>query len=146
MTTLPPEAKLNLSVSRSIAAPPEAIFDAWIDPEQMKVWFKPVEAIWKPVKGGLYFLLSQEYQGRNWPHFGRFLEITPPRKLVFTWMSEGTNGFESTVEVELSPGRDGKTDVALRHTGLPVTKVAQGHADGWAAILEEIERIASGKR
>jgi len=57
-----------------------------------------------------------------------------PRLVEHTWVSEGTRGVESIVSVTFQP-RDGHTEVALRHSGVPDHEMGRQHEEGWGWVL-----------
>ncbi len=78
---------------------------------------------------------------------GEFVELDPPRRLVFTWGWEpGGEGAvppgSTTVEIELVPGADGTT-LRFSHRGLPTAKAAESHAHGWDHYLERLAVAAA---
>jgi uncharacterized protein YndB with AHSA1/START domain len=129
---------LKVNVSRLIRAAPEDVFRAWTDPERMQRWFGTKKQIVNPKVDGL-FDLAMEHQGRIWPHYGRYLRLEKPRVIEFTWMSEGTEGRETVVTIELV-ARDGGTQLTLNHAGVPDTELGRGHQQGWTAIVAEIAK------
>jgi uncharacterized protein YndB with AHSA1/START domain len=68
---------------------------------------------------------------------GRFVELVPPRRLVFTYgWEDGRMGVppgSTTVVIELTE-RDGVTTLRLEHHGLPPA-VVDDHERGWAYFL-----------
>jgi uncharacterized protein YndB with AHSA1/START domain len=129
---------LKVNVSRLIRAAPEDVFRAWTDPERMQRWFGTKKQIVNPKVDGLFYL-AMEHQGRIWPHYGRYLRLEKPRVIEFTWMSEGTEGRETVVTIELV-ARDGGTQLTLNHAGVPDTELGRGHQQGWTAIVAEIAK------
>lgn len=129
---------LNVNVSRLIRASPEEVFRAWMDPQRLQRWFGTTRQIVDPKVDGLFFL-AMEHQGRTWPHYGRYLRIEKPRLVEFTWMSEGTQGRESVVTIEMT-ARDGGTLLTLTHAGVPDTDLGRGHEEGWTAIVGEVAK------
>ncbi len=79
-------------------------------------------------------MLSPE--GNLNPHFGRYREITPHSRLVFTWNSEWTNG-ETVVTINFKDLGD-STELVLRHEGFSGEEGRDGHQIGWTAILEHM--------
>jgi uncharacterized protein YndB with AHSA1/START domain len=134
---------LKVNVSRVIRAAPEEVFRAWLDPERLKRWLGTARQIVDPRVDGLFFL-AMEHQGRTWPHYGRYLRIERPRLVEFTWMSEGTQGRESVVTVELA-ARDGGTQLTLRHEGIPDTELGRGHQQGWTAIVDGMAKALEAR-
>ena len=129
---------LNVNVSRLIRAAPEEVYRAWIDPERLQRWFGTTRQIVNPRVDGLFFL-AMEHQGRIWPHYGRYLRLEKPRLVEFTWMSEGTEGRETVVTIEMT-AREGGTQLTLTHTGIPDTQLGRGHQEGWTAIVAEFAK------
>lgn len=124
----------DLTISRTIAADAEAVFDAWIDPDYPGgLWFGCERIIINAVADGLFYNVF-EHEGRPWPHYGRFVRIDRPRRIEHTWVSEATRGFETLVTLTLEP-HAGKTVVTIEHTGLPDAEAARKHEAGWASML-----------
>ncbi|MDB4955752.1 MAG: hypothetical protein JWO36_3321 [Myxococcales bacterium] len=130
---------IDVSVSRLIPASPEAVFDVWLDAKNPGgPWFGTERVILDPKVDGLFYH-SVAHEGRSWAHYGRFTVIERPRRIEHTWVSEATRGHESVVAVTLEP-RDGKTEVKLRHTGVPDDEMGRGHEAGWKWMLEALEQ------
>ena len=81
---------------------------------------------------------TSSYQGKSYPHHGEYLEIVPPERLVFTWISESTHWEPTIVTLELRDLGD-KTEAILTHEGLPDEKNAADHRGGWEEILVWLE-------
>jgi uncharacterized protein YndB with AHSA1/START domain len=129
---------LKVNVSRLIRAAPDDVFRAWLDPERLQRWFGTSRQIVNPKVDGLFYLAMQ-HEERLWPHYGRYLRIEKPRLIEFTWMSEGTEGRETVVTIEMV-GRDGGTQLTLNHAGVPDTALGRGHEAGWTAIVAEFAK------
>ncbi len=134
---------IDLTVTRTIAAPAEKVFDVWMDPKSPGgPWFGGDRVIVNPVVDGLFYL-AVKHEGRIWPHFGRFVRIDRPRRVEYTWMSEGTKGCESTVLVTFESQGD-QTEVTLRHSGVPDDEMGRQHQEGWTWVLSMLgERFTS---
>jgi uncharacterized protein YndB with AHSA1/START domain len=129
----------DVTVARTIAAKPDAIFDVFIDPSVPGgPWFGAARLLIDvKVDGLFYFLVSHE--GKDWAHFGRFVRIEHPGAdtpgvVEYTWMSEATRGAESIVTVTFAPLGE-ETDVAVRHARIPDDEIGRRHADGWTWML-----------
>lgn len=135
----------DITVTRTIPAPAEKVFDVWIDPKSPGgPWFGADRVILNPVVDGLFYLAAK-HQGRTWPHYGRFLEIDRPRRIEYTWMSEGTKGSESIVTLTFEP-RGNDTEVTLRHSGVPDDETGLKHKDGWAWVLDMLAQGMAARR
>ena len=122
-----------------IAAPPEVVFQFFIDPVKMVQW-KGMDAMLNPRPGGIYRVNVTGHDIAR----GEYLEVTPYSRVVFTWgWEEGPIGpGSSTVEVTLTPDGDG-TLVHLRHGGLS-SESAGAHAEGWEHYLPRLALVAAG--
>ena len=127
----------DVTVTRAISAPAEDVFDVWMDPKSPGgPWFGAERVILNPVVDGLFYL-AVKHEGRTWPHYGRFVQIERPHRLEYSWMSEGTQGVESTVSVTFEP-RGAGTDVTLKHSGVPDDEMGRRHQEGWAWVLSKL--------
>jgi uncharacterized protein YndB with AHSA1/START domain len=135
----------DITVTRMIPAPPEKIFDVWIDPKSPGgPWFGADRVILNPVVDGLFYLAAK-HQDRTWPHYGRFVQLDRPRRMEYTWMSEGTKGAESVVTLTFEPRGD-ETEVTLRHSGVPDDEMGRKHKDGWAWVLDMLAQGMAARR
>lgn len=103
------ELNLTLVVSRRFVASPERVFDAWFDPNAVGAWlFATPGGISKHVEidasGG--FAIHEQRGDSLATHFGTYLEIVRPNRIVFTF---GTERQESTtvVMVDIRPDSGG---------------------------------------
>jgi uncharacterized protein YndB with AHSA1/START domain len=117
---------LEIRVERTIAAPLDEVFDAWLNPKiPGNPWNAADKLIFNPkVDGFFYWAIT------GTPHYGRFTEIERPGRIQHTWMSPNTSGLESTVTVTFEKqGED--TLMTLVHSGLPDTDGGRSHDKGW---------------
>jgi uncharacterized protein YndB with AHSA1/START domain len=133
----------NLTVTQIVFAPPEKVFDVWMDSKGPGgPWFGSERVIINPVVDGLFYL-AVRHEGRLWPHYGRFLRIERPRGVEYTWVSEATQGVETIVALSFTQ-QGSETEVTLRHTGVPDDEMGRRHKDGWTWVLSKLaERFAS---
>ncbi len=134
---------LTLTVFRAVGAPPEEVFDAWLDPDMLTRFMTPGEdvtvpfATVDPVEGGT-FEIMMKVGDKELPHAGVYKTIDRHRRLVFTW--ESPHSIEgSTVTVEFAPTEDG-TEVTLTQVGFSSENSRDGHEEGWTDILASLSR------
>jgi uncharacterized protein YndB with AHSA1/START domain len=130
--------------SIEIAAPPEAVFDAWLDPAIAARFFSAgetevVEVEMDPREGGAFRLVMQGPAAR-FEHEGRYVLIDRPRRLIFTWVSDGTDHRLSLVTVTFTAIAAG-VRVQVEHEGLPDTERAGRHEYGWGTILAKLAAL-----
>ena len=126
----------------TIAASPETVFRLLTDPVQYVRWKgKLAELEARP--GGTFRV---EFPNTKDIASGRYVEVVPGRRVVFTWGWEGNEMVppgSSTVEIELEPVGSG-TRLRLIHRGLPQQAVAS-HTEGWDYFLPRLEDVAVGR-
>ena len=78
---------------------------------------------------------------------GHFIEVVPPRRIVFTWGWEGNSipipPGSSIVTIELEPADSG-TMVRLTQSGLQPAEMRELHRSGWERYLGRLARRAIG--
>lgn len=132
-------------VSRILKATPERVFRAWTTPEEMKRWASPANYTTPFVAvdlqvGGRYEIHMRAPSGVERRVAGVYREITPPRKLVYTWLWEEPAGSpETVVTVEFRDHADG-TELLLRHECLTPESRDQ-HGSGWSGCLTKFESL-----
>jgi len=138
-------APATVVVRRTIAASAEDLFDAWLDPKALAIWMRPGGIKKTTAKvdarvGGRYEIVMQGDE--SYPHAGEYRVIDRPRRLVFTWISNGTEQRESLVTVDFSSA--GKhTEVIVTHEQLPQSQRVS-HTNGWTSALEHLDEHYAG--
>ena len=124
---------------------PARLYRAWTEPEALKEWFAP-SADWQiPTveidarAGGRYRIVMIAPNGDEHAGGGVYREVSPPRKLVFTWNWGFTRGQDSLVTVEFREG-DGGTTLHLTHERL-APELHDGHLDGWTKSLARLGEL-----
>ncbi len=138
-----PSVETSVARDIKINAKPETVFSYLIDADKLRRWMIVGGSV-DPRPGGAFrFQVTREDAAS-----GTYVEVDPPRRLVFTfgWESEDavTKPGSTTVEITLRPDGDG-TLVHFVHSGLPTQESADSHAKGWDHYLERLALAASGK-
>jgi len=122
---------IEVRVERTIPAPPDEVFDAWLDPKTPGTpWNMGDKTLLNPHVDGLFYL-----KGTRIAHYGRFTEMEKPARMEHTWVSPNTMGEESLVRITFrKQGED--TVMTLVHTGIPDTEAGRGHDKGWKHFLD----------
>ncbi len=121
---------LEFTFERTISAPPEELWDAWLNPKiPGTVWNAAEQFVLNPTVGGLFF-----WHIRGTSHYGRFTEVARPGRIQHTWVSPYTLGQESVVTVTFQK-QGAQTLMTLVHSNLPDHELAKAHKDGWTEFL-----------
>jgi uncharacterized protein YndB with AHSA1/START domain len=137
----PSETDNVVEYETRVRASPETVFRYFTDPARMVEWMG-TEATLDPRPGGVCRVDPAGHAVMS----GAFLEVDPPRRVVFTWGWENeqyaTPPQSTLVEVSLVPdGED--TLVRLTHRRLKSAAVAF-HRGGWGHYLPRLARAAAG--
>ncbi|MWB99453.1 SRPBCC family protein [Agromyces seonyuensis] len=134
-------------VRRSILAPAERVFDAWLDPAALAVWMRrsgsETSLVTADPRVGGGFAITMRDPSGDFVHTGTYLVIDRPRRIEFTWHSHAAGRGASHVAVTFEPDGAG-TLVELRHEGLPDAESARLHDGGWNDVLDGLVRHAIG--
>jgi uncharacterized protein YndB with AHSA1/START domain len=93
--------------------------------------------------GGTYqWGLRKLPDGEPFCSTGVFLEVDPPRRLVYTWRwsSAPESKGDTVVTIEFQD-RSGGTEVVLRHDRFPDTNMRNEHEKGWTHCLAQLEEF-----
>lgn len=138
--------KPSLTLKRQLKAPPERVFEAWTQPEQMIRWWGVTPNQQKPIAetdlrvGGRFRVQFWGQGGEQHSVGGLYREIVPNRKLVFTWTWQSTPERESLVTIDIAPANDGSL-LTLMHEQFIDEKVRDDHRVGWTYALDNLERL-----
>jgi uncharacterized protein YndB with AHSA1/START domain len=129
-------------VTRRIGAAPATVYSFFTDVERWTAW-QGVDGEIDACPGGVFRIRMPGAQVAA----GRFVELVPDRRIVFTWGWEGDGSpvppGSTTVTIELEPD-EGGTLVRLIHTGLAPPPVAEHHREGWELYIDRLRIRAEG--
>jgi len=128
----------------AIAASPETVWEFLVDPEKAVRWMGTA-ATFEVQPGGIYRV--EVVPGNT--AVGKFVEIDPPHRLVYSWGWESGPGGSvppgsTTVEFDLMPNESG-TLLRFRHSDLPSRESGRSHAHGWDHYFERLVMVATGE-
>lgn len=117
-TTVERTSERELVVTRTFNGPAHLVFEAWSKPDLLRQWWTPksfgisfVSCEADVRTGGTYrFVFSHPEVEQPMAFFGRYIEVTPNARIVWT-NEETADGPVSTVTFE---EKDGKTHLVMR--------------------------------
>jgi uncharacterized protein YndB with AHSA1/START domain len=118
-TTMDRTTDRELVVTRTINGPAQAVFEAWTKPELLKQWWVPrsvgisLLSCETDVRvGGSYRFVFQVDPTTTMAFFGRYLEVSPPARLV--WTNEEGDGDAVVTTVTFDEVDAGRTRLVVR--------------------------------
>jgi uncharacterized protein YndB with AHSA1/START domain len=149
-TTVERRSERELVVTRSFNAPARLVFEAWTKPELLMRWWAPksfgvtfLSCDIDARTGGAYrFVFGHPASEQPMTFFGRYLEVTPPARLVWTNDEGGEAGAVTTVTFE---ERGGVTLVVM-HDLYPSKEalddaIASGSTGGFGESFEQLDAL-----
>jgi uncharacterized protein YndB with AHSA1/START domain len=136
----------TLRMERRFNAPAQRVFEAWTSPEVLRRWWH-AEYDWETsvaevdlrVGGAVRVVMRDPEKGEEYGGGGQYLEIDPPRRLVFTWYWDG-NDTRQLIEVDFEEA-DGVTTVRFTHRDLWNEEAVRDHEDGWGRCFDNLEGV-----
>ena len=140
-------ADLTVHIEKVISAPIEVVFDAWLTPKILSKFMMgmpnmpetDVAEIDAREGGGFTFIMDCD--GEKLPHTGKYLEISRPDRLVFTWVSRHSVVENSTVTLHFTTIDEKKTNISLTHIKFIDEESRAGHENGWTCILDKLSEV-----
>jgi uncharacterized protein YndB with AHSA1/START domain len=135
----------TLHMRRTFPARREDVFRAWTEPDLFRQWFTAPRGSSRAQldarAGGAFRVEMKSPVAPTVRAAGTYLEVVPPKLLVFTLTWEGFpfDTGETLVTVEFH-ARGEMTDVVLVHERQPSRLVHVSHWIGWRACLRRLER------
>jgi uncharacterized protein YndB with AHSA1/START domain len=140
-------AQPSLTLARRLKASPAKVFAAWTDAEKIIQWFGPAHTIEDSVDaqmdvrvGGSFRVRFKTDDGEQHEVGGKYLEVLPNERLVFSWAWHSTPERQSQVTVILKPEGD-MTFLTLTHEKFFDEAARDGHKRGWTGTLDKLERM-----
>lgn len=136
----------ELLITRLIDAPRSLVYQAWTDPEHLKHWQGAPRGFTVTVEkrdfrpGGEFRICMHSPELGDHRLQGTYHEVIPSERLVFThcWLDADGNAGHETLVTMVFKDCGGKTELTLRQTGFKSVESRDGHAKGWAGMLDRL--------
>jgi len=147
--TVERKSERELVVTRTISGPSRLVFEAWTRPELLKRWWTPKSfpisllSCEMDVRVGGSYRLVFGYEGSTMEFFGRYLEVTPYSRLVWTnEEGEAAGATITTVTFEES----GSETLLVLHDLYPSKQaldeaIASGATSGMPESLAQLDEL-----
>jgi len=138
-------AGFEATARTEVAAPPERVWTAMTDPDQIAQYMmgSRVETDWQP---GSPITWSGEWEGRPYQDKGQVLAVEPGRLLKVTHYSPLTGDDDvaenyHNLRYELSQAGD-RTAVSLTQDGCESKEQAERFSQNWQGMLDGLKKVA----
>jgi uncharacterized protein YndB with AHSA1/START domain len=143
------KSERELVVTRTFNGPARIVFEALTKPELFKRWWVPKSLgltilsceMDVRVGGGYRLVFSHPASGQQpMEFFGRYIEVTPPSRLVWTNEEAGEAGAVTTVTLE---EKEGKTLLVMHdlYPSKEALDVGSGNTDGLGETFEQLDEL-----
>ncbi len=149
-TTVERISERELVVTRTVNGPARLVFEAFAKPELFQKWWTPESfgitliSYEADIRTGGFYRLEMGHPAMEQPmaFFGRYLEVTPSSRMVWTNDEAGEAGQVTTVTFE---EKDGVTQVVV-HDLYPSKEaldeaMASGSTGGWSEQFEQLDDL-----
>lgn len=148
-TTVERKSERELVVRRTFNGPARIVFDAWTKPELLKRWWTPKSTGLTLLSceadvrvGGTYRFVFRHGASEPMAFFGKYIEVTPHSRLVWTNDEGNDGGAITTVTFE---EKGGKTLLTM-HELHPSKKaldaaIASGSTGGMGETFEQLDEL-----
>jgi uncharacterized protein YndB with AHSA1/START domain len=139
-----------------IAAPPDRVFQALIDPKQVMQWWTSdacqIESFTMEARAGGRWRYDTKKSDLNVNGVSKFhcdgdvLEFDPPRVLAYTWIANWHErpAQRTVVRWELAASKGG-TLLRVTHSGLAELPVSRkDYSGGWPGVVEQLKKFIEG--
>ncbi len=145
-------SKIEAKVTHRFKATAEQVFDAWLNPAQVRLWMTAalkgfglagdIQRIEIDARVGGEFFFSDLRDGTEAKHWGTYLELDRPRKIVFTWIvDESEEANPSVVTLTIEPESGGCVATIVHELDAKWIEFMAQTEKGWAGMLHGIENL-----
>ena len=147
-TTVERKSERELVVRRTFNGPARIVFEAWTKPELFKQWWVPksmgmnlLSCEMDARTGGSYRLEFGQDASESMAFFGRYIEVTPHSRLVWTNEEGGDGGPVTTVTFEEKGGRTLLVMHELYPSKEALDAAGTGAADAMGELFEQLDEL-----
>lgn len=146
--TVERKSERELVVTRTVHGSARIVYEAWTKPELLERWWAPKSfpisllSCETDVRVGGRYRLVFGYEGSTMEFFGRYVEVTPHSRLVWTNDEGDEGGTVTTVTFEETGG----TTLLVVHDLYPSKEaldgaIASGSTSGMPEALEQLDEL-----
>ena len=143
----------HLVFSRRFSASAAELYEAWTEPEVMRLWLAAgpnivVQAQADVRIGGALLIRTQAPDGTLHTINGTYRDLAPEKRIVMTWTYSGPValicGMETLIEIALSAHSDVETTMTLTQTRFASDEAAAAYEGDWPSCFEKLTTALAG--
>jgi uncharacterized protein YndB with AHSA1/START domain len=151
-TTVERTSEREFAVTRTFDAPARLVFEAWTTPELLQLWWAPKSMGMSLLSceadvrvGGTYRFVFDLGDSKTMAFFGKYLEVKPHSRLV--WTNEEGDGAAAVTTVTFEE-KAGKTLLVLRerHPSKEAVDEAIGFGEGLRETFGQLDELLARLR
>ena len=144
--------KIEVKVSHRFRAAAERVYDAWLDPDKVRVWMRTAgqrmglsgdigQIEIDPTVGGS-FLFSDMRDGVETKHWGTYLELDRPHRIVFTWiLDEAEESDPGRVNLTVEPDGEGCIVTIVHEMDAKWADYEEQTKNGWSCMMQATDAL-----
>ena len=148
------DKQLKINLAKDFPVRADRLYQAWIDPEQLKQWWHPMgnvlqQATTEPKEGEpVTYTFANEQGAHSFTIKGTYKEVAAGKKLVYTWNWElpvatvGNSAFLLTVVFSENAGG---SRLEVIQENFIEEEAVQPHREGWENALNSLHNFLSGQ-
>lgn len=137
----------EILAEKDFSVPVEKLYNAWISPEALKQWWRPMGNQLKDVKnevregGEVVYTFETTDQKESLIISGNYQEVKQQEKLVYTWnwnfQNESLQDSEFLLTVEFKSNGSGSS-ISVKQQNLIDDETVQPHHESWEKGLTDL--------
>ena len=150
-TTVKRTSEREVVVTRTFDAPARLVFEAWSRPELFRQWWVPrslgmtLRSCEMDVRtGGTYRLVFGDDPANAMAFFGRYLDVVPDKRIVWTNEESGDAASVTTVTFEERDGRTRLVMSELYPTRQALDEAGTGAQDATHETFGQLDELLAG--
>ena len=147
-TTVERTSDREVVVTRTFDAPASLVFEAWTEPELFRQWWVPrsmgmtLRSCELDVRtGGKYRLVFEDDPANPMAFFGKYLDVVPNQRIVWTNEESGADGSVSTVTFEEENGKTTLVVSELYPTKEALDAAGTGAQDALSETFGQLDEL-----
>lgn len=142
--------RIQAKATHRFSAAAERVFDAWLDEDVVREWMSAalrtmglpgeMTTVRLDARVGGSFLFADIRDGVEARHWGTYIELERPHRLVFTWIVDASEEDDpSTVTVTIMPDGEGSVATVVHDMDAAWAEYVKRTEDGWTRMMGAIE-------